>query len=101
MANRVGSKAIRKCCCCEVVVKAIRGPRKTSTPPYLVTIIPMVYRRAEGKRSLKYAANVSICEECLEKTHLPWMTEEAMKFAMALLASIEARYNDTVREDAA
>lgn len=104
MAKNVKApEKVRVCCICKAEAARLKSNRpRLEGEPIMISITPMIYRRGQGKRMLKNAASVHVCESCLDLViEVPFTTRETERLPMALLASIEDRYNSLKREDAA
>lgn len=96
----------RVCCVCGC--EAAGNMRKrTDGEPNILAITPILYRRGEGKGTLKSAMRVQVCEECLTRAltggRLSWAGGDrgGWKLWAALRSSLLDRYSGMCEADRA
>jgi hypothetical protein len=99
---------ILKRACCDCGAEADGNTRKRKPgEPNIIAITTVIYRRGEGKGTLKSAQRVQICEDCLTKAltggRLSWTGRErgGGKLWGALRSSLLDRYSSMCEADRA
>lgn len=95
--------ATRICCVCKAEARNQMRTRPKGDPN-IVSLTPLIYRRGNGKATLKNSLRIQVCEPCLVTAltagRLHWAFEDN-KLWDAIRESILNRYSAMLREDAA
>lgn len=92
--------AVRRCCCCTVEAK-----ERDTDPnrPKIMGISFVIYRRSRGKKQLRAAGRVQVCEQCFVRAMASqgrmFQSAEGQRFAAAVKERLVARYTLMAAED--